>query len=113
MNGSGGGELNGLGKWASCKEMEGAFLLSITVHTRWDDGMYSSGESGGCGEDVPCNFPEHEFVSSIYFGFPKKLPLKMRERASGRKSCLLVSEVSIFNRYSVGTTGGPAGLVKG
>jgi hypothetical protein len=27
MDGLGGGELNGLGKWASCKEMEGAWKL--------------------------------------------------------------------------------------
>jgi hypothetical protein len=66
------------------------------VVRRWRE-HGSCGESGGCGEDVPCNFPEHEFVSSIYFGFLKRLPFKMRERASGRKSCLLVSEVSRFN----------------
>ncbi len=86
-------EPNVLSKGAGREEMEDCFFLGLTVNTCWGDRMDYGCNSGGCGEDVPSYFPEHEFVSSINFGFPKRFPFRLGESTSGVKSRMLVSEV--------------------
>uniref|UniRef100_A0A2N9EH70 Uncharacterized protein n=1 Tax=Fagus sylvatica TaxID=28930 RepID=A0A2N9EH70_FAGSY len=72
--------------------MEDCFFLGLTVNTCWDDGVNSGCNNGSCREDVPSYFLEHEFVSSINFGFPEGFPFGLGESASGVKSGMLVSE---------------------
>jgi hypothetical protein len=89
-------EPNVLSKGARREEMEDCFFLGLTVNTCWDDGVNSGCNNGSCREDVPSYFPEHEFVSSINFGFPEGFPFGLGESASGVKSGMLVSEVNMF-----------------
>ena len=103
-------EPNGLRKATRGEKMDGGFLMGITVHTSRDDGLYPSCQSGGCGEDVPDYFSEHEFVACINFDFSKRITFRMGERVSGIKFGLLVNKVS---RHNTRTTGGPIGAVKG